>query len=114
MACPRCGLLGRDSLCPACRQITSDQRRALSRLNASIRAKNREIERGNRRRRECLVRVLEWCMRGDETRARIWVAKLVAAGFNPDDGAELERMDLRTLEAECRRLLGVRPRQEAI
>ena len=93
----------------SCAAIRRDQRRYLNRLNAAIRAQNREIERGNRRRRYCLEKILEWCIRGNETKARVWITKLASAGFDSKDAAEMETMDLKTLEEDVRRLLGIRP-----
>ncbi|HEY8414360.1 MAG TPA: hypothetical protein VIK99_01175 [Thermaerobacter sp.] len=113
MPCPRCGLIYSRGMCPTCRQVTAAQRRALRRYEAAIRRQNAEIERGNRRRRECLLKIIAWCMRGDEVRAKVWVTKLVAAGFDPDDGAVMERMTLAELEDVCRRTLGLRPRLTA-
>ncbi len=48
-------------------------------------------------------------MRGDLVRARVAIAKLVAAGFSARDGAAIEAMDCAGIEDEMRRLLGLRP-----
>jgi len=92
-----------------CAARERDQRQAMQRYNAAVRADNREIERGNRRRRRCAEGALERAMLGDLTRARVWVTKLVSAGFDRSDGAAIEQMDCPGIEREMRRLLGLAP-----
>lgn len=89
--------------------IARDQRRSLARLNRAVAAENREIAAGNRARRRACERAMEWAMRGDLVRARVAIAKLVAAGFSARDGAAIEAMDCAGIEDEMRRLLGLRP-----
>lgn len=79
--------------------------KAARKINASIHEGNREIERGNKRRRFCVEKVCEWAMKDNPTQARVWLMKLVSAGFKASDGAAMELLDMTALEAECRRML---------
>lgn len=87
---------------------------AARKINASIREQNRETDRGNRRRRLCVEKILEYCMRGNEAMATVWITKLVSAGFDAKDGAWMEQASLPELEADCRRMLGMKPKGVAV
>lgn len=77
--------------------------------NAAIRRSNARVEAGNRARTKALTNIVVYAERGDERRAREWVVRLVAAGFNAKDGAAWEREALPALAAAARRLLGMEP-----
>src|SRR5687767_15425505 len=85
------------------------KRQAAARVNRAVDAENRTITRGNRRRTFCIEKILEWCIKQNAVQARVWVTKLVSAGFDKNDGAAFEQMALAELETNCRSLLGILP-----
>jgi len=95
-----------------CAQLKRERERSVVIINRLRAQENREIIRGNRRRKFCCEKILECCMRGNLRKARIWITKLVAAGFNSKDGAYLEQLDLPALEKRMRKILGIHPRLE--
>lgn len=82
--------------------------RAIARLNRNVREENAEIARGNHRRQLCAEKAMQYAMCGNLKLARSWVARLVAAGFSKNDGAEIEAMDCLGIENAMRDLLGVK------
>lgn len=87
--------------------LSAERNRMLRKLDRLAAQENRQIERGNMRRRAACEKALEWAMRGELVRARVWVSKLVSAGFSRKDGATIEKMDCAGIEREMRSLLGL-------
>jgi len=113
--CPYCGLIGghrRGEICPA--KAYHDALKKYDRQMAALqKRRNAEIRRGNNRRRHCAEKILEYIILEDKKRIRVWITKLVSAGFSSKDGTYFENLidtDLKKLEDEVRTLLGVKRR----
>jgi len=107
--CPDCGRIGHRGRCSLCRSVRGARRSALAQYNAAVRAENREIERGNRRRRRCLERIFLACVAGNQKSAEDWLWELELAGFKSSDIAAMRCLPLAALLHECRELLGLPP-----
>lgn len=113
--CPDCGNMAYSGRCPTCRDIARARGKAIGRMNAGIRAANRETERGNRRRRRCVERVVLCCIAKKPQQAAEWLTRLEIAGFDSGDVAWFHSLvhtgQMLKLENEFRILLGLKPKE---